>query len=84
MFSVEREMFSDLKIMYQTGKGTDHLVPVLVPTDVTPALCMLTTLENRKLVGMPDQNRYVSGSARSGPLQWILLNAQSSSTLWGG
>ena len=80
MKSVEEEIFSDLKIMYQTGKGNDQLVPVLVPTDVTPALCMLTTPENRKLVGVPDQNRYLF---QRGPLQWIPLNAQSGSTVWG-
>ena len=59
MKPVEQEMFSDLKIMYQTGKGNDHLVPVLVPTDVTPALSILTTPETRKLVGVPEQNKYL-------------------------
>ena len=41
MAPVEQEMFANLKVMYQTGKGNDHFVPVLVPTDVAPALCLL-------------------------------------------
>ena len=33
-------MFSTL--IYQTGKGNDHLVPVLVPMDVAAALCLFS------------------------------------------
>ena len=50
MAPVEQEMFANLKVMYQTGKGNDHLVPVLVPTDVAPALCLLAQPDNRKAV----------------------------------
>ena len=41
MAPVEQEMFANLKVVYHKGKGNDHLVPVLVPTDVAPALCLL-------------------------------------------
>ena len=38
MAPLEQEMFANLKVVYQMGKGNDHLVPVLVPTDVAPVL----------------------------------------------
>ena len=59
MAPVEQEMFANLKVMYQTGKGNDHLVPVLVPTDVAPALCLLAQPDNRKAVGVSKDNPFL-------------------------
>ena len=56
MHPIEQEMLADLKVMYQTGKGNDHLVPVLVPTDVAPALCLLSRPDNRKAADMSADN----------------------------
>ena len=43
-------MFSTL--IYQTGKGNDHLVPVLVPMDVAAALCLCNYIS--QIVEMTD------------------------------
>ena len=59
MHPVEQELFSSLKVIYQTGKGNDHLVPVLVPVDVAAALCLLSRPSHRKAVGVRDDNVYL-------------------------
>ena len=56
MAPVEQEMFANLKVMYQTGKGNAHLVP---PTDVAPALCLLAQPDNRKAVGVSKDNPFL-------------------------
>ncbi len=66
MALVEQEMFANLKVMYQTGKGNDHLVPVLVPTDVAPALCLLAQPDNRKAVGVSKDNPFLFPAVHAG------------------
>jgi len=46
-------------IMYQTGKGVNHLVPVLVPADTVEALKKLASAVQRQLVGIPEANPYL-------------------------
>ena len=65
MQPIEQEMFADLKVMYQTRKGNDHLVPVLVPTDVAPALCLLARPDSRKAAGVAADN-YLFPVVRAG------------------
>ena len=59
MHPVEHNLFRHFKVMYQTGKGNDHLVPVLVPTDVAPALCLLSRPDNRQAVGVSADNLHL-------------------------
>ena len=50
--------------MYQTGKGTNHLVPVLVPEDTTEALQTLGNANIRKTCDIRDDNKYLFPSIR--------------------
>jgi len=38
MSDTEKEVFKDSIIIYHTGKGIDHLVPIIVPPDTVAAL----------------------------------------------
>ena len=46
-------------IKYQTGKGGDHLVPVLFAPECIKAMFYLTKKEVRRNAGTPDKNRYI-------------------------
>jgi hypothetical protein len=61
----EKEFFSGCTIMYQTGKGINHLVPVIVPTDTVPALQKLADIEMRKECGILEDNPYLFPSSQS-------------------
>ncbi|XP_067668551.1 uncharacterized protein [Haliotis asinina] len=54
----EKELFSEMLVAYQTGKG-NHLVPVLIPRDCVSALSILTDKDKRKEVGILEGNPYV-------------------------
>ncbi len=54
----ERQLFNELKIAYQTGKG-NHLVPVLFPHDTLRGLEILTDNTVRNLVGVNEGNKYI-------------------------
>jgi len=43
----QQEHFNNTRIMYQTGKGVNYLVPVLVPKDTVPAFTKLADLTFR-------------------------------------
>ena len=64
METVEQEMFANMKVMYQTGKGNDHRVQV--PTHVAPALCLLAQPDNRKAVGVSKDNPFLFHAVRAG------------------
>ena len=49
--------------MYQTGKGINHLVPVIVPTDTTEAVKKVADVEVRKVCGILDDNLYLFPNA---------------------
>ena len=55
----EKELFSEMKIIYQTGKGNDHLVPVLVPLDMVMALDLLCDPDIRRATGVQQPNPYL-------------------------
>lgn len=54
-----RKLLSDLKICYQTGKGTNHLVPVLFPEDTIKAVQLLCDQEVRHSAGIRPDNKYI-------------------------
>ncbi|XP_065651886.1 uncharacterized protein LOC136079657 isoform X2 [Hydra vulgaris] len=58
-FNIE-QMF----ITYQTGKGSDHTVPVLFPPECIKAMRYLTNKEVRKNAGIPDENQYIFASTQ--------------------
>ena len=60
----ERKLFSSMKIIYQTGKGNNHLVPVLVPVDAVKALDVLCDPAVRSSVGILEGNEYLFPGAK--------------------
>ena len=62
----ERATFVELLVMYQTGKGNDHLVTVLVPTDTHAALGRLCNKNTREAMGIGADNSPFHRDATSG------------------
>ena len=52
----EQEYFNNARIMYQTGKGVNHLVPVIVPEDTIPAITKLADPAFREQCGVSKDN----------------------------
>ncbi|XP_057292356.1 uncharacterized protein LOC130616083 [Hydractinia symbiolongicarpus] len=51
-------------ITYQTGKGANHLVPLIFPPETINAMNYLTNMEVRKNAGVHDKNPYVFASTQ--------------------
>ena len=51
-------------ITYQTGKGSDHLVPVVFPPETIEAMKFLTNKEVRRHAGVSEQNVYIFASTQ--------------------
>jgi len=60
-------------IMYQTGKGINHLVPVIVPPDTVEAVKKIASPEERQQVGIPADNPYLfpSVSTSDSHVSWL-------------
>jgi len=72
----ERSFFSQVKVMYQSGKG-NHLVPFLVPADTIAALDKLCDSETHAQRGVPNTNRYLFASTHQSPHHicgWYAMN----------
>ena len=52
-------------ITYQTGKGLDHLVPVLFPLEMLQAMKFLTNNEVRKNASVHNENLYIFASTKN-------------------
>ena len=52
-------------VTYQTGKGSDHLVPVIFPPESLSAMKFLTKEEVRKDAGVHPNNRYIFASTQN-------------------
>ena len=61
---MERQLFSEMKITYMTGKGNNHLVPVLIPSDTLGGLEALSDPEIRKMSNVNLGNRYMFPSTQ--------------------
>jgi len=73
----EQEYFNNTRIMYQTGKGVNHLVPVLVPEDTVGALTKLADPAFRQQCGVNKDNSYLfpsTVSSESNVSGWHALN----------
>ncbi|XP_077973243.1 uncharacterized protein LOC144428213 [Styela clava] len=60
----EKKLLSTFKIMYQGGKGTNRMVPVLVPPDCDSALDMLANSEIRKDSDINIRNMFLFPSTK--------------------
>jgi hypothetical protein len=73
----EQEVFAKSFVMYQTGKGRNHLVPVIVPEDTVPALKKITDAGVRLQCGIDTVNSYLfpsTDSPESNVSGWHALN----------
>lgn len=61
----EEVLMNSFKIMYQSGKGNNRLVPVLVPPDLVEGLNYLEDSTIRKESGVHDLNKFLFPSTRS-------------------
>jgi hypothetical protein len=59
LHEVEQKLFRDMRVTYQTGKGNNHLVPVIIPNDTVCALRKLCDDKIRADVGILETNRYI-------------------------
>ena len=59
---IETALLQNLKIMYQGGKGNNHLVPIIIPNDSVKAMSLLCDPAVRSTVGVHETNRYVFAS----------------------
>ena len=50
-----------MKVFEQTGKDNDHLVSVVVSTDVAAALYLISQPEDRKSVGVQENHVHLTG-----------------------
>ena len=55
----EQQSFANSVIMYQTGKGVNHLVPALVTQDIVPALTKLADVAIRVQCGVNAANESI-------------------------
>jgi len=56
---LERRLFREFKLTYQTGKGNNHLVPVLFPSDILVAMQTLCESTTRTSNGIHSDNVYL-------------------------
>ena len=52
-------------ITFITGKGADHLVPIIFPVEVLQSMTYLTNMEVRRGAGVSEKNQYVFSSSRN-------------------
>lgn len=62
---VERMLFNDMKLTYQSGKGNNHLVPVLIPVDTIAAMQKLGDEAVRDSATVLHNNSYMFPSTHS-------------------
>ena len=60
----EADMNEKIKITYQSGKGVNHLVPVMIPHDTVYAMKILSNVEVRKNAGILESNIYIFASTQ--------------------
>jgi hypothetical protein len=61
----DRNLFQNMKVTFQTGKGNNHLVPVLIPQDLVKAMQTLTDTAVRSSSGVHNGNKYVFPSTQN-------------------
>nr|XP_047135056.1 uncharacterized protein LOC124812431 isoform X17 [Hydra vulgaris] len=61
---LENFLIKTMKIAYMTGKGNNHLVPVLIPQDTVDAIIKIASNEFREQAGVSPQNKFLFASAQ--------------------
>jgi hypothetical protein len=61
---VDRQLFKDFKLAYQGGKGNNHLVPILFPSDTVKAMRILCDATIRQNADINRSNRYLFASTQ--------------------
>ena len=56
---LDKKLVDQVKICYQSGKGTKRLVPLLIPVDCLDSLELITNKVNRNIVGIAIDNPFV-------------------------
>lgn len=56
---LDKKLVDQVKVCYQSGKGTKRLVPLLIPVDCLAALRIITKKEIRRIAGISDNNPFV-------------------------
>ena len=56
---LDKELLNQLKLTYQSGKGNNHIVPVLFPQDVVEAIEKLSSKEYRENAGVFKDNWFL-------------------------
>nr|XP_047145024.1 uncharacterized protein LOC105844230 isoform X4 [Hydra vulgaris]XP_047145025.1 uncharacterized protein LOC105844230 isoform X5 [Hydra vulgaris] len=61
---LENFLIKTMKIAYMTGKGNNHLVPVLIPQDTVDAIIKIASNGFREQAGVSPQNKFLFASAQ--------------------
>ncbi|XP_047142838.1 uncharacterized protein LOC124817086 [Hydra vulgaris] len=61
---LENFLIKTMKIAYMTGKGNNHLVPVLIPQGTVDAIIKIASNEFREQAGVSPQNKFLFASAQ--------------------
>ena len=56
---LDRVLVKSLKISFMTGKGNNHLVPILIPEDTISAIRKVASKELRELAGVSPENQFL-------------------------
>ena len=63
--NLDKLLVKSLKVVYLTGKGNNHLVPMLIPEDTVKALEYLSDTKIRSEAGVNIENDYLFPSTRN-------------------
>ena len=66
MKTKEKEILRKLRLTYQTGKGNNHLVPIIFPKDTYESIDILFCQENRRHVNILEGNNYLFPTLQGG------------------
>jgi hypothetical protein len=61
---IEQKLFHDFKLTYQSGKGINHIVPILFPPDTVTAMNKLSDVSIRAAAGVHNDSKYVFPSTK--------------------
>ena len=74
---IEKALAENTKVAYQTGKGNNHLVPVLIPQDILKGMEKLADADTRRDAGVRANNPYMfpcTQDSESHVSRWHAIN----------
>ena len=75
---IEKAVAESTKVTYQTGKGNNHLVPVLIPNDIYKGMEKLADTEIREQAGVAECNQYLFANTQDSDghvIGWHAINS---------